>query len=325
MSNLFKSFLYRSLIVITKFQLTAFLCITNLVFCGPYNAKNIKFVNYYGECDKQKDYFIAIYDGHESLHVADYLADNLYSNFKKLQNKLDMQGSKYSIGSLLKDSFTTTHESLGFYESLHLGSTAVVVYICKNTIYTANCGDSRAVICIKGNAYNLTSEHKPLRKDEMERITKAGGRIEIKIINKTKSEILNSLNIGTYINLDKILCIGNDKYYSYPKEFDTFQVIGEPEINKLSIVSRAIGYKSLTDLIIPTPEVNKILIDENFEFIILAPAYFWQFVSSCKAVEIIKKAFSENKTTKEASEELRLYVHGNHIKENVSFFILKIK
>lgn len=63
------------------------------------------------------------------------------------------------------------------------GSTATTCYISKNTIYTANAGDSRALV---GNYlgelgwdYRLLShDHKPDLDEEALRILESGGRIE---------------------------------------------------------------------------------------------------------------------------------------------------
>lgn len=59
----------------------------------------------------------------------------------------------------------------------HVGSTAVVAVVGPRHLIVANCGDSRAVICRGGAAIPLSSDHKPDRPDELERIQAAGGRV----------------------------------------------------------------------------------------------------------------------------------------------------
>ena len=55
------------------------------------------------------------------------------------------------------------------------GSTACVVFVTNTHIFCANSGDSRAVLCQKGNiAVALSEDHKPNNKDEKARIQKAG-------------------------------------------------------------------------------------------------------------------------------------------------------
>ncbi|KAG6785201.1 hypothetical protein POTOM_010928 [Populus tomentosa] len=58
------------------------------------------------------------------------------------------------------------------------GSTACVAIIRNNHLIVANAGDSRCVISIEGQAYDLSTDHKPDLEDEKERILKAGGSID---------------------------------------------------------------------------------------------------------------------------------------------------
>ncbi|XP_076882355.1 protein phosphatase 2C 3-like [Bidens hawaiensis] len=58
-----------------------------------------------------------------------------------------------------------------------VGSTAVVAVVAPDKIVVSNCGDSRAVLCRNGVAIPLSTDHKPDRPDELERIEEAGGRV----------------------------------------------------------------------------------------------------------------------------------------------------
>ncbi|XP_065008148.1 probable protein phosphatase 2C 30 isoform X3 [Musa acuminata AAA Group] len=59
----------------------------------------------------------------------------------------------------------------------HVGSTAVVAVIGPTRIVVANCGDSRAVLCRNGAPIPISSDHKPDREDELQRIEAMGGRV----------------------------------------------------------------------------------------------------------------------------------------------------
>ncbi|KOM42074.1 hypothetical protein LR48_Vigan04g227200 [Vigna angularis] len=63
------------------------------------------------------------------------------------------------------------------------GSTACVAVIRNNQLVVANAGDSRCVISRKGQAYNLSRDHKPDLDIEKERILKAGGFIHAGRVN----------------------------------------------------------------------------------------------------------------------------------------------
>ena len=64
--------------------------------------------------------------------------------------------------------------------------------IRNDTIYCANAGDSRAVICNRGNAENLSEDHKPEDKKEKDRIYKAGSTV-------TEGRVDGNLNLSRSI------------------------------------------------------------------------------------------------------------------------------
>ena len=58
------------------------------------------------------------------------------------------------------------------------GTTACVVLITKDTIYCANSGDSRAVLCRDSKAVELSHDHKPQNDEELSRIESSGHFVE---------------------------------------------------------------------------------------------------------------------------------------------------
>ncbi len=57
------------------------------------------------------------------------------------------------------------------------GTTACVALIKSETLFVANAGDSRCVLCRDGKAVDMSMDHKPEDDEERERIEKAGGKI----------------------------------------------------------------------------------------------------------------------------------------------------
>jgi serine/threonine protein phosphatase PrpC len=47
-----------------------------------------------------------------------------------------------------------------------------------NKLVVANAGDSRAVLCRRGQAVEMSRDHKPMDEDERARIQKAGGFVQ---------------------------------------------------------------------------------------------------------------------------------------------------
>ncbi|EEY65747.1 uncharacterized protein PITG_03271 [Phytophthora infestans T30-4] len=76
-----------------------------------------------------------------------------------------------------KEAFDRVDSQILQKNSSQDGSTALLVWFLADTIrlYTVNVGDCRAVMCRGGRGVALTSDHKPDRPDEQQRIEKAGG------------------------------------------------------------------------------------------------------------------------------------------------------
>ena len=75
-----------------------------------------------------------------------------------------------------------------YYLASYAGCTANVALIHKNTLYVANAGDSRSVLCRNNGPFDMSVDHKPDNPEEKARIEKAGGfvndgRVNGKIIN----------------------------------------------------------------------------------------------------------------------------------------------
>jgi len=63
-------------------------------------------------------------------------------------------------------------------ENTRGGATGVVVIRIGETIYAAHCGDSRAVLCRRGEPLRLTEDHKPNLPRERKRVEALGGRVD---------------------------------------------------------------------------------------------------------------------------------------------------
>lgn len=97
-----------------------------------------------------------------------------------------------SSASKPKLSALSTPSRLGVHDAaqcLHVSATCVQAVcgtvdralhssLAGEVVYTAHCGDSRAVLCKAGRAVRLTEDHKPNLPAERERIRRVGGRID---------------------------------------------------------------------------------------------------------------------------------------------------
>ncbi|WZY73935.1 hypothetical protein YC2023_006175 [Brassica napus] len=136
-------------------------------------------------------HFYGVFDGHGCSHVAEKCRERLHEIVKheveamasdnewketmaKSFQKMDREVSQRDASRSAKISCRCELQSP---QCDAVGSTAVVSVVTPEKIVVSNCGDSRAVLCRNGLAIALSSDHKPDRPDELNRIQEAGGRV----------------------------------------------------------------------------------------------------------------------------------------------------
>ncbi|MFS7928612.1 putative protein-serine/threonine phosphatase [Helianthus anomalus] len=140
------------------------------------------------------------------------------------------------------------------------GCTACVAIMRNNQLVVANAGDSRCVISRKGEAYNLSRDHKPVLEVERERILKAGGFIHAGRVN-------GSLNLT--------------------------RAIGDMEFKQNKFLSAE------KQIVTANPEVNVVELCEDDEFLVLACDGIWDCMTSQQLVDFIHEQLkSESKLSR---------------------------
>ncbi|CAM6045758.1 unnamed protein product, partial [Sphagnum compactum] len=112
-----------------------------------------------------------VFDGHGGSRAAEYVKKNLFENL--LKHHKFVSDTKEAIA----ESYQQTDQDYLRTESSQnrdAGSTASTAVLVGDRLLVANVGDSRAVICRGGEAFALSSDHKPNRADERQRIEDAG-------------------------------------------------------------------------------------------------------------------------------------------------------
>ncbi|KAK3902029.1 phosphatase 2C-like domain-containing protein [Staphylotrichum tortipilum] len=125
--------------------------------------------------------FFGVYDGHGGSNVALFAGDNIHRIVAKQDT---FKTGNYE--QALKDGFLATDRAIlndPKYEEEVSGCTACVGLITDDKIYTANAGDSRSVLGVKGRAKPLSFDHKPQNEGEKARITAAGGFVDFGRVN----------------------------------------------------------------------------------------------------------------------------------------------
>lgn len=119
--------------------------------------------------------YFGVYDGHGGRAVSEFLRIQLHRNVEKVLKEAGGHG----VEECLKAAFLLTDMECGKVEDPNSGSTAVVCIVRsvgpKKYLYTANCGDARAVLCRNGRAQRLSKDHKATDAEEVARIEAVGG------------------------------------------------------------------------------------------------------------------------------------------------------
>lgn len=129
--------------------------------------------------------FFGVYDGHGGSACAEFLRDNLHHYVIK-EDSFPNDPKSAIIKGFAKaetrfiEMCQEKNEATGQWSIVERsGSCAIVVLIVGEICYTANVGDSRAVLVSHGgqDIVALSRDHKPSDVDEYSRIIKAGGQI----------------------------------------------------------------------------------------------------------------------------------------------------
>lgn len=141
-------------------------------------------------------HFFGVFDGHGCSHVATSCGERMHEIVADEARSSGSEDAERWTGVMERSFARMDAEAVGSRSRAsgaeaapncrcelqlpkcdHVGSTAVVAVVGPRHLIVANCGDSRAVMCRGGAAIPLSSDHKPDRPDELERIQAAGGRV----------------------------------------------------------------------------------------------------------------------------------------------------
>eukprot|EP00850_Spirogloea_muscicola_P016967 SM000141S00911 [mRNA] locus=s141:212239:214880:- [translate_table: standard] len=113
-----------------------------------------------------------VFDGHGGSRAAEYVQKHLFDNLVNHPNfSTDPKAA-------IAETYKQTDQDYLMSENgqnRDAGSTASTAVLVGKKLLVANVGDSRAVMCRGGKAAPLSSDHKPNRDDERQRIEEAGG------------------------------------------------------------------------------------------------------------------------------------------------------
>ncbi|KAH8061355.1 protein serine/threonine phosphatase [Aureococcus anophagefferens] len=164
----------------------------------------------------------------------------------------------------LKATFLATDMELARsnVESYYSGTTAVVCYRVDDTIFTANAGDSRAIVAVKDGAGRtcvpLSIDHNPNAPGERERIVKAGGFVS-----------------------------------DPPEEGLSARVWLDRKCTQVGLaMGRSIGDNAVKRIgVIAEPEVRTHEVSDRDDFLVMATDGVWEFIPNEEAIELVGQFF----------------------------------
>lgn len=137
------------------------------------------------------------------------------------------------------------------------GCTAVVALLAGRELYVANAGDSRCVVCREGKAVEMSFDHKPEDDIEFQRIRKAGGRVTL------DGRVNGGLNLSRAIG---------DHGYKMNKDLSAEE-----------------------QMISALPDLKRISLEPNDEFMVLACDGIWNYMSNEEVVGFVKQRVDAGK------------------------------
>ncbi|XP_075503626.1 putative protein phosphatase 2C 60 isoform X1 [Primulina tabacum] len=136
------------------------------------------------------------------------------------------------------------------------GCTACVAIIRNNQLIVANAGDSRCVLSRKGQACDLSKDHKPDLHAEKKRILDAGGYVQYGRVN-------GSLNLS--------------------------RAIGDMEMKQNKLLPAE------EQTVTANPDIITVELSEDDDFLIIACDGIWDCMSSKEAVEFVQEQLTTEK------------------------------
>jgi serine/threonine protein phosphatase PrpC len=170
--------------------------------------------------------FLAVYDGHGGSEAAKCAARSVHHFLAKSDRFFDDDASVAlaEAFAMTDKRFLERAESVGIYA----GSTAIVAFVRNTTLWCANLGDSRAVMCRAGKAVPLSTDHTPAVEAERKRVMAAGGQVRDNRVNGMLS-VTRAFGDLDY-KAHKHMFFPSQQFFADP-------VIAEPEVRRFELTA----------------------------------------------------------------------------------------
>ncbi|TSL61111.1 Protein phosphatase 1K, mitochondrial [Bagarius yarrelli] len=119
--------------------------------------------------------YFALFDGHGGVQAADFCYTHMERYIRKgLEQEQDLEKLLTKAFLQVEAALAAEVQMNGNASQLMVGTTATVALLRDGIeLVVGSVGDSRAILCRKGEAYKLTNDHTPERKDEKQSLGQA--------------------------------------------------------------------------------------------------------------------------------------------------------
>ncbi|KAE8722774.1 putative protein phosphatase 2C 25 [Hibiscus syriacus] len=122
-----------------------------------------------------KQAFFGVFDGHGGAKASEFAAQKLEKN---ILDEVVRIKDETAVKEAVKQGYLKTDAE--FFKEDAVGGTCCVTALIRNrNLVVSNAGDCRAVLSRGGAAEALTSDHRPSREDEKNRIRNSGGYVDL--------------------------------------------------------------------------------------------------------------------------------------------------
>lgn len=213
--------------------------------------------------------FYGVFDGHGGDAAAKYVSGQL------LGHVLRDVSFPSRVDSALRNAFLRTDQELEAAHSssiqpMEAGTTALAVMLLGKSLFVANAGDCRAVLCRAGKVVELTRDHRPSCLLERKRVEQAGGFV-----------------VDDYLN----------------DQLAVTRALGDWHLQGLK--ARGADGDVISGPLIADPEIRESVITEEDEFIVLACDGLWDaFPHSNEVISFARRCLRAHNDPVQCSQEL---------------------